>query len=179
MKDKRIIKVNSRITMIMSFLTFACLIFNLAGCVKSKLDDTASTTESGIPETTMIYIYHPDGYKVVVEDERYQLKQPDSTSASIEEIMAALSPYFEGRLAYTTYMIDSDNVVTLDFKVIGEYNDDYILLAKASLIRTLYQIEDISNIRIVLNSEDDELISDELLNRDSIYYYDEDSEAFN
>ena len=89
-----------------------------------------------------------------------------------------MAPYYEDRLSFTTYMIDSDNVVTLEFKMIGEYDNDYVLLAKAGLIRTLYQLVDISNIKIILYSEEDEVISEEELSRDSIYYYDEDSEAY-
>ncbi|MBQ9278178.1 MAG: hypothetical protein IJ224_06045 [Lachnospiraceae bacterium] len=178
MKDKRMIKVNKCLMAFAFCFVFMCMSVLLTGCGEAQIEKTTASTESGIPETTMIYIYHPDGYKVVVEDERYQLKQPDSTSASIEELMSAMAPYYEDRLSYTTYMIDSDNVVTLEFKIVGDYDDDYVLLAKAGLIRTLYQIVDISNIRITIYSEDDEVISDELLDRDSIYYYDEDTEAY-
>ena len=168
MKNKRMIKVNTCFMAFALCFVVACMSVFLTGCGEAQVEKTTATTESGIPETTMIYIYHPDGYKVVVEDERYQLKQPDSTSASIEELMSAMA----------TYMIDSDNVVTLEFKMIGEYDNDYVLLAKAGLIRTLYQLVDISNIKIILYSEEDEVISEEELSRDSIYYYDEDSEAY-
>ena len=178
MKNKRMIQVNTCFMAFALCLVVACMSVFLTGCGEAQVEKTTATTESGIPETTMIYIYHPDGYKVVVEDERYQLKQPDSTSASIEELMSAMAPYYEDRLSFTTYMIDSDNVVTLEFKMIGEYDNDYVLLAKAGLIRTLYQLVDISNIKIILYSEEDEVISEEELSRDSIYYYDEDSEAY-
>ena len=121
----------------------------------------------------MINIYHPEDSDVVVEDERYQLKQPDSTAASIEEIMAVIAPYYEDKLLYKTYMLDSNNVVSLEFEMVEEYTKEYYLLAKASIIRTLYQISDISLIRITIYSEDDKPISEEELDKDSIFYYDE------
>lgn len=159
-------------TIVISMLLGMILIVSACG---KKENDSNTTTESKIPEATMIYIYHPEDYKIVVEDERYQIKQPDSTAASIEEIMSVISPYYEEKMQYTTYMLDSDNVLTVEFIYIGEYNVEYYLLAKAAIIRTLFQISDISDIRIILYSEDEEIISDEVLSRDSIYYYDEDS----
>lgn len=145
------------------------------GCKGGSSDNGTGSTESGAPEATMVYIYHPEGSKVVVEEDRYQLKQPDMAAASIEEIMTVIAPYYEERMAYRTYMLDSENVVTLEFDVIGDYNREYYLLAKGAITRTLYQIADISKIRIVLYNEDEEIISDELLDRDSVYYYDEDT----
>ena len=155
-------------------LLFAML-FLLAGCKNNSTDEETSSTESRAPETTMVYIYHPDGSKVVVEEERYQLKQPDMAAASIEEIMTVIAPYYEERMSYRTYMLDSENVVTLEFSINGDYNKEYYLLAKGAITRTLYQITDISMIRIVLYNEDEEIISDEILDRESIYYYDEDT----
>ena len=175
MNDKRK-KMNIILSMITFFFVLTGMLFCMTGCGRNVTERKTETTESGIPEKTMIYIYYPDDYKVVVEDERYQLKQPDSTSASIEEIMSVMVPYYEGRLSYITYMLDSDNVVTLEFESLRDFDNEYFLLAKACIIRTLYQIVDISNIRIIIYSSDGEIILEELLDRDSIYYYDEDVE---
>ena len=158
---------------IIYILMIAVLASAFTGCKKNASENEEQTTQSSAPEGTLINIYHPEDSDVVVEDERYQLKQPDSTAASIEEIMAVIAPYYEDKLLYKTYMLDSNNVVSLEFEMVEEYTKEYYLLAKASIIRTLYQISDISLIRITIYSEDDKPISEEELDKDSIFYYDE------
>ena len=83
-------------------------------------------------------------------DDRYQLKQPDSAAASIEEIMANITGYIEDRLIYGIYMLDSENTLTLEFTLTGEYDKEYYLLAKSAISRTLFQLPDISEIKIIL-----------------------------
>ena len=158
---------------IIYILMIAVLASAFTGCKKNASENEEQTTQSSAPEGTLINIYHPEDSDVVVEDERYQLKQPDSTAASIEEIMAVIAPYYEDKLLYKTYMLDSNNVVSLEFEMVEEYTKEYYLLAKASIIRTLYQLSDISLIRITIYSEDDKPISEEELDKDSIFYYDE------
>lgn len=158
---------------IIYILMIAALASAFTGCKKNASENEEQTTQSSVPEGTLINIYHPEDSDVVVEDERYQLKQPDSTAASIEEIMAVIAPYYEDKLLYKTYMLDSNNVVSLEFEMVEEYTKEYYLLAKASIVRTLYQISDISLIRITIYSEDDKPISEEELDKDSIFYYDE------
>ena len=156
-------------------LMIAALLVTGVGCKKKASDKDEQTTQSNAPEGTLISIYHPEDSDIVVESERYQLKQPDSTAASIEEIMAVIAPCYEDKLLYKTYMLDSNNVVTLEFEMVEEYTKEYYLLAKASIIRTLYQIDDISLIRITIYSDDEKVVSEEELDRDSILYYDEET----
>ncbi|MBR1816036.1 MAG: hypothetical protein IJ763_04975 [Lachnospiraceae bacterium] len=151
------------------------VIICMTGCGKfDELDTEKNVTEITAPEATMVYIYYPSGDKIGVADDRYQLKQPDSTAASIEEIMANITEYIEDRLTYGLYMIDSENALTLEFTLTGDYDKEYYLLAKSAISRTLFQLSDISEIRIILYTGDKAVISEEVLNRDSIYYYDED-----
>ncbi|MBQ9610175.1 MAG: hypothetical protein IJV15_12125 [Lachnospiraceae bacterium] len=156
---------------ILMFVMILCM----TGCGKNEeLDTEKSGTEITAPEATMVYIYYPDKDRVAVADERYQLKQPDSTAASIEEIMANITKYIEDRLTYGIYMLDSENALTLEFTLTDEYDKEYYLLAKSAVSRTLFQLPDISEIKIVLYAGDKTVVSEEVLNRDSIYYYDED-----
>ncbi|MBQ8923311.1 MAG: hypothetical protein IJ053_00815 [Lachnospiraceae bacterium] len=151
------------------------VIICMTGCGKNDEPDTEKNiTEITAPEATMVYIYYPSGDKIVAADERYQLKQPDSTVASIEEIMANITEYIEDRLIYGIYMLDSENALTLEFTLTGEYDNEYYLLAKSAISRTLFQLPDISEIRIILYSGDKNIVLEEVLSRDSIYYYDED-----
>ena len=161
---------------VICIITLTLLFSFLSGCNDKIVEVETTSTESSAPEATMIYIYHPEENQIIVEEERYQLRQPDSTAASIEEIMSVISPYYEGVLDYTTYMLDTENEVTLEFTAREEYTEIYYLLSKAAIIRTLFQIPEISDIRMVIYSEDESVLSDELLDRTSVYYYDEDIE---
>ena len=149
----------------------------ITGCADHTNSNTeAESTEVTAPEATLIYIYYPQGNSVVTAEDRYQLKQPDMVAASVEELMTNISTYYEDRLAYGIYMLDSENSLTLEFTMIGEYDSEYYLLAKAAISRTLFQLPDINEIRFVLYAEDKSTISDEVLDRDAIYFYDEDTQ---
>ena len=153
------------------FFVVICLI--LISCGKKTNDNKDEKKKVNILESNMIYMYYPEDNKVVAADDLFQLKQPDSTAASIEEIMMNIMNYFDGSLVYNTYMLDSNNYVSLEFTLFGEYDNVYYLLAKSAIVRTLYQLNDIKNIKIVLYNEAGEVIKEESLERDSIYYYDD------
>lgn len=134
------------------------------------------TGESGDTDTeelgeNMISIYYPEGIQILKDNEPYQIKQPDSITVSVEEIMVAMSEKLEQeKIQYHTYMIDADNNVTLEFILTGEYDKEYFLLTRAAVTKTLFQLENIKSIIIILD-DNGEILLKESYGRDSFYYY--------
>ena len=143
------------------------LVFSLTGCGKedkiSVIDEEAANT---------IDIYYQDGDQVVKDKEKYQLKQPDSVSASLEEVMAVIVTKIDTRLEYHTYMIDADNNVVLEFVLTEEMAKEELLLTKASITETLFQIEGINSIKIKIMDKEGSILDDALYLPDSFYFYD-------
>ena len=140
--------------------------FFLGGC-KDKGDSTAVQSN----ENSMVDIYYPEDNNVVKLEDKYQIKQPDSISASVEEIMLQLMEKLDERMEYHTYLIDADNNVTLQFVCNREYNKEYLLLAKAAIVETLFQIEDINSVTIKISDAAGNVIADNLFLRNSFYFY--------
>lgn len=146
------------------------LLFALTGCGKDSKNEVTTN------ENSMVDIYYPNGNSVVQSDEKYQIKQPDSIPYSVEELMTCLMDRLDDRMKYHTYLIDADNNVTLQFVCNGDYNREYLLLAKASVVETLFQIEAINSVNIKVFDEMGNSVDDNLYLRDSFYFYDNEDE---
>lgn len=141
----------------------------LSAC--GKIGESEDTGTEVLGEN-MISIYYPENTQILKDKEPYQIKQPDSITVSVEEIMAAMSGKLEQeKIQYHTYMIDADNNVTLEFTLTGEYDKEYFLLARAAVTKTLFQLEDIKNIIIILDDDNGQALLNESYGRDSFYYY--------
>lgn len=150
----------------LSFLFLVLLLVSITACGKSNKEEIPTN------ENSMVDIYYPKDKEVVISDEKYQIKQPDSVSYSVEELMVCLMDRLDERMEYHTYLIDGDNNVTLWFVCSGEYNREYMLLAKAAVACTLFQIESINSVSIKVSDEAGNSIGDNLYLRDSFYFYD-------
>lgn len=145
-----------------------CMMALFTACGKTGESRDTDTEELG---ENMISIYYPDGTQILKDDEPYQIKQPDSITVSVEEIMVAMSEKLEQeKIQYHTYMIDADNNVTLEFILTGEYDKEYFLLTRAAVTKTLFQLENIKSIIIILD-DNGEILLKESYGRDSFYYY--------
>ena len=151
---------------ILAFL-LTILMLSLAGCGKSNTSDTPQTVVG-----SMIDIYYPEENNIIKSKEQYQLKQPDSVSASVEEIMAVLVTKLDEEMTYSTYMLDSKNNLTLNFQFLEEYSAEYKLLATAAITKTLFQVEDINGIQIIITDSQGKVLSDNFYLRESFYFYD-------
>lgn len=146
----------------------------LCGCGKDK-------EQSAMPVYTVggsnVNIYYPKGDEIICDLTRYQLKQPDSIVASIEELMLVLSEKLGLGISYHTYMLDEENNLTLEFILDDSENRrrEKELLNKAAVAKTLFQLEDIGNIQFNLTSKDGTKISEDTYKRDSFYFYGYDS----
>lgn len=146
-----------------------CIMVLFTACGKNKEPKDTGTDKLG---ENMISIYYPENTQILKDKEPYQIKQPDSVTVSVEEIMAVLSEKLEQeKIQYHTYMIDADNNVTLEFTLAGAYDKEYFLLARAAVTKTLFQLEDIKSIIIILDNDNGEVLLQESYDRNSFYYY--------
>ncbi len=151
------------------FILLFCMMALLSACGKTGESEDTGTEVLG---ENMINIYYPENTQILKDKEPYQIKQPDSITVSVEEIMAAMLGKLEQeKIQYHTYMIDADNNVTLEFTLTGEYDKEYFLLARAAVTKTLFQLEDIKNIIIILDDDNGQALLNESYGRDSFYYY--------
>lgn len=150
------------------FLT-AVLVFILAGCGNSGGEAGTDLNGSG---GNLINIYYTKDNKVLKSDTWYQLKQPDSVTASIEEVMTVLIKEFGGRIPSYTYMLDDKNNVSLGLTLDGSYAKEDYLLMMAAVSNTIFQIDDIESIDISMIDSDGEIMAGDLVMRDSFYFYD-------
>ncbi len=145
------------------------LAFQLVGC--EKKDREAELTVIEHSETNTISIYYPDGNEMKKAEEKYQLKQPDSVSASVEEVMTSMAEYFGDTIQYHTYMLDVDNNVSLEFFIIEDVSKEYKLLTKASIAETVFQINGVNSIKIKFMNQDGSTMEEGLYLPESFYFY--------
>lgn len=146
-----------------------CMLFTLTSCDKGNKKENV-TTEA--VKENVINVYYPEGDTLVQDDEGYQVKQPDTLTAAVEEVMTVMSEKLGTEIIqYHTYMIDGENNVALDFLLIGEYDKEYFLLARAAVTKTLFQLDDIKNINITLTDKSGEVVLEESYDRNSFFYY--------
>lgn len=146
-----------------------CMLFTLASCDKENKNKNV-TTEA--VKENVINVYYPEGDTLVQDSEGYQVKQPDTLTAAVEEVMTVMSEKLGTEIIqYHTYMIDGENNVTLDFLLVGEYDKEYFLLARAAVTKTLFQLDDIKNINITLTDNSGEVVLEESYDRNSFFYY--------
>lgn len=153
------------------YIIILCVIFALllTGCGKK---DSIGEYPVYMVGGSKVNIYYPMGDEMVCEEEQYQLKQPDSIVASVEELMSIIPTHLKGNLIYHTYMFDEKNNLTLDFVLEGEACEkEYELLTKASVAKTLFQLKDMGSIRINISSAEGTIISSDVYNSDSFYFY--------
>lgn len=160
---------------IVSIFLSLLLMLTLTACGDKK-EKTTIVEQTG---SGMIDIYYPMNNKVVKSETPYQIKQPDSVSASVEEVMAAIMVYLQEDMTYYTYMLDADNRVSLELAMVEDYDSVFTLLADASIVKTLFQIKEIQGVRIHLVDKDGNEIEDSMYTSDSFYFYDYEDQNLN
>ncbi len=153
----------------------ASLLFALSGCGKEVKQQVVPV----VGNEGMINIYYPADNMVQRDEEPYQIKQTDSVSASVEEVMSALAVKLQEHMTYYTYMLDVDNNVSLEFALIDEVGDEYLLMANAAIAKTLFQVNGINGVGINISDSKGRMISEKLYRADSFYFYDYDDTSLN
>lgn len=154
---------------IITMLLVCAFTLSMAGCGKQNVADDVTTIPSG---GNIINVFYVEDNKIEKSDTVYQLKQPDSFTASIEEVMTALVAEFDTKMPSYKYMLDEDNNVTLELSLGGNYSKEENLLIMAAVTNTMFQLDEIGSIRITMNNPEGERVASELFLRDTFYFYD-------
>lgn len=128
---------------------------------------------------SLVDIYYPGEKEVLIDEEQYQIKLPDSVLSSVEEVMTVLMQNMNQNLVYHTYMLDVNNNLSLEFAVDEALTQEEMILIDASICQTLFQIDGINNITISILNHAGEEIRNNLYMRDSFYFYDYDEADMN
>lgn len=159
-------------TLRLSLILLLCC--SLFGCnQKEDVKETTSTSQN----ENQVSIHYPDDNEVAVADDIYQLKQPDSIVASVEEVMSVSIEYYDGKIESYSYMVDDDNDVTLDITIEKDCTREYALLSMAAISDTLFQIDEVESVKITLATADGEAIDSKLILRNTFYHYDSERES--
>ncbi len=152
---------------ILNFILLVALF--VTGCDRAQKQPS---TENVIPrEENVIEIYYPDGFSLAATADGYQLTQPDNLTACVEEVMTQMIAVHKDFLVYYVYMLDEENNLSLELRLADGYTAEDLVLFKASLAKTLFQLSEIPSIHMMLENEAGELFRDEVVNRDSFYFY--------
>ncbi len=152
--------------MLISLILVFSLLF--CGCDNSK-ETTAETTVNN--KSNYVYVYYPEGNNIVLSQDGYQLKQPDSITHSVEEVMSVCLEVYAGKMESYSYMVDDDNNVSLEITMADECSREYGLLTMASVSDTLFQLDKMGNVKITLFDMEGEMLDSKLILRNTIYYY--------
>lgn len=150
-------------------LLFCLVLFCLpAGCGKNE---KKQNNFSYVVGKSKVCIYYPENNEIICDEELYQLRKPDSVAASVEEIMAALSDRMKKNISYHTYLLDEQKNLTLEFEIEGDVADEQLLLMKAAVAKTLFQLKDIGNIRFNLTYIESGDTDKSVYDKNSFYFY--------
>jgi hypothetical protein len=153
-----------------------CLVLAMAtataACGRTEETAEIATPQNAVDtEKSLITLYYSQGEELFQEEEPYQLKQPDSISNSVDEVMTA-QQMPEG-ISYTGFSVDEDNNLYLTVSVEREVSTEELLLNKAAIVSTMEQLQGVSSIQISFRSPDGTVLDDAEYNADSFYYYEE------
>lgn len=142
-------------------------------------DNHSQVQVSSSANDSLVNIYYPGEKEVLMDEEQYQIKLPDSVSSSVEEVMTVLMENMDQKLVYHTYMLDVDNNLSLEFAADEALTQEEMILIDASVCQTLFQIKGINNITISVLDHTGEELRNNLYMRDSFYFYDYDEAGMN
>lgn len=124
----------------------------LTSCGKKDKEDSTSLSVTGIiNENSMVTIYEVSEDRIQERSERYQLKQPESIPAAVEEIMTEFT--VPEVMQYVGYTVDENSNVIITLQDVSS-NEESRLMIKAALVKTLIQIHNINKVVVdVLDEE--------------------------
>ena len=139
-----------------------------------KADRQAAREDTAVEMENSISIYYPGEQGLSEVEDRYQLKQPDSLAASVEEVLGEMLEAFGAeKVSFDAFILDDTNNLTLQMTVYQEADKDYLHIAKAAVAGTLFQLNDIESIRVEISGEENEAVITETMGPSTFYYYDE------
>lgn len=148
----------------------------LTGCGRKTAVDAEKSSEAE-REESLVTLYYVDGNRLAAEEEKYQLRQPDSISNSLDEIMTVQQ--MPDDILYNSYSIDEYNNVSISVNAEATVTTEELLLNKAAIVSTVGQIDGIRTIRIAVSTLDGEVQDEEIYTTGSFFFYDETSGLIN
>jgi hypothetical protein len=149
---------------------FMLVVLLLTGCGNKEKE----TGESGEFTANSIEVYYVNDLSVSVHADYYQLKQPDILSSSVEEVIGAMSTDLsDNGFEVSTFMLDSEDNLLLTMVEEAEVSKEKLLLVKASICDTLFQLGSLRQIHLVINKTDGSVCSDEEFERTSFFMYED------
>lgn len=159
--------LNFSVRKIAVFMLMALL---LTGCGNQEKENG----EGGEFTANSIEVYYVDDLSVSVHGDYYQLKQPDILSSSVEEVIGAMSADLsDNGFEVSTFMLDSEDNLLLTMVEETEVSKEKLLLVKASICDTLFQLGSLRQIHLVINKMDGSVCSDETFERTSFFMYED------
>ena len=122
-------------------------------------------------EANLVDLFIPDEYGINKSETKYQLKQPDSINACIEEMMDALIDVYDGKLVKYNYMMDEENTLSIKVTLNNVYYMKDNKLIIAAITNTLFALDGINKIDIELYDMDDNVMYSLLVDRSTFYLY--------
>ncbi len=134
----------------------------------------ASTDKEQNTASNSVDIYCVKGLELVTSDAPYQLKQPDVLTSSVDELIAAMSENLSSDgLGISWYMLNSENILMINLDVSQDITKEKLLLIKASICNTLFQLDKLEGIELAVITGDEQEHSYESFNRTSFYMLEE------
>lgn len=146
------------------------LIFTTA-CKKEALN---SEGESEKKLENSVVIYYVEDMEIASRNEKYQLKQPDILASSVEETITAMTDELETEgFEISSFMLDSEDNLHIVMVKPPDISKEQLLLVKASVCNTLFQLNKLDVIQLVINDEAGNVCSEEMFDENSFYIYKE------
>lgn len=146
----------------------AMLMTVLCACGGKNSDDSADKVNN--TDSNSVDIYCVKELEMVTSDAPYQLKQPDVLTSSVDELIAAMSENLSSDgLGISWYMLNSENILMINLDVPEDITKEKLLLIKASICNTLFQLDKLEGIELAVITGDEQEHSYESFNRTSFY----------
>lgn len=150
---------------------YISLVFALTLCLTGCGQNGEESTPLQMSEN-MIHLYQVDENQIVEAENDYQLKTPDSLSSCVEDVMTALTDMQPTDIVSYSYMMGNDNSLQLELTLKeGVQEKEEIMLMMAAVTKTIFQLDDISSIQLIVKDAMGEEKEKELFLPASFYYY--------
>ena len=142
----------------------------LTACAAKEPVIDPTTQENIINNAGSVQLYHVENETVTADEGRYQLKQPDSLSDSVEEIMSQMS--LPSGIAFSSYSIDKDSNLQLTLTSDG-LSEEMLLLSKAAIVKSMSGLTMAADTVITVNDADGNVIETASYRDNAFFYYDD------
>ncbi len=165
-----VVKHRDKVKYLFVFLAVAFLLLIVNACGAGETSGENINNDSSGSKAGTVQLYHVEGTKVVPDEDRYQLLQPDNPSAALEEIIEQLT-LIKG-MEIERFLMDADGNVTVYMTISSEITGDQLLLSKAALVRSVQEIK-VDKIAICIQDNKEGILEMATYTDASFYYYDE------